>query len=97
MVSCEGNFLLKARVEEELFVYEAFPFHQAKSDLSHLKIRFKKLQHNLLLRERKQQRYKKRDALDPDEGATKEGCVALLRYFNDVSGYSGVSFKQTIQ
>ncbi|KAL3859426.1 hypothetical protein ACJMK2_009649 [Sinanodonta woodiana] len=81
--------LLMARVEDELFVYEAFPFHQSKVKNTHLKIRFKKIHHNLILREKRQSRVKRKEdeveIVDPGEKHRK-----LLRYFDDISGYSGV-------
>ncbi|KAL5021877.1 hypothetical protein ScPMuIL_001032 [Solemya velum] len=40
---------LMARVENELYVYEAFPYFQTTSE-GRLKLRFKKYQHNLILR-----------------------------------------------
>ncbi|XP_060586959.1 cleavage and polyadenylation specificity factor subunit 1-like [Ruditapes philippinarum] len=80
---------LLARVEDGLLIYEAFPYYQSKED-NHLKIRFKKVQHNLILKERKV-KFRKRgeEILDEfDEFKTDQG--QWFRYFDDISGYSGV-------
>jgi cleavage and polyadenylation specificity factor subunit 1 len=80
----------QARVEDGLLIYEAFPYYQSKED-NHLKIRFKKVQHNLILKERKV-KFRKRgeEILDEfDEFKTDQG--QWFRYFEDISGYSGVS------
>lgn len=81
-------FLL-ARVEDGLLIYEAFPYCQSKTD-NHLKIRFKKVQHNLILKERKVRTRKRGEELieDFDELKNEEG--QWFRYFEDISGYSGV-------
>lgn len=81
---------LLARVDEDLLIYEAFPFYQTQID-NHLKIRFKKIQHNLILREKRLSRARKKGADVPDDtGILQENHVCLMRYFEDISGYSGV-------
>lgn len=84
-------FLFQARVDEDLLIYEAFPFYQTQID-NHLKIRFKKIQHNLILREKRLSRARKKGIDVPDDtGILQENHVCLMRYFEDISGYSGVS------
>jgi len=39
----------QARNDDGILIYEAFPHHHSKMD-NHLKIRFKKVQHNLILK-----------------------------------------------
>ena len=66
----------------------------------HLQIRFRKVSHGLILGEKKAQasRARKREAGEeeeeepPDEN-TPPDHIQQLRYFQDVSGYSGVSNK----
>ncbi|ESO86522.1 hypothetical protein LOTGIDRAFT_128853 [Lottia gigantea] len=80
---------LLARVEEELFIYEAFPFQPTQSDKQHhLKIRFKRFQHDLILKSRKTGKSKKKGEME--EVIPKKSFVQSLRYFDDVSGYAGV-------
>ncbi|XP_029637941.1 cleavage and polyadenylation specificity factor subunit 1 [Octopus sinensis] len=81
---------LLARVDEDLLLYEAFPFYQTQID-NHLKIRFKKIQHNLILRDKKSSRARKKGVeATEDVGILKESHVCLMRYFEDITGYSGV-------
>ena len=46
--------LLLARTDDnELLVYEAFPYYESQLEDEQLKMRFKKLRHGLILRDRK--------------------------------------------
>lgn len=81
---------LLARVDDGLLIYEAFPYFQSKAD-NHLKIRFKKVQHNLILKERKVKARKRGEEIIVDEfDEFKHECGQWFRYFDDISGYSGV-------
>ncbi|KAJ8302607.1 hypothetical protein KUTeg_019003 [Tegillarca granosa] len=80
---------LMARVEDDFYIYEAYPYYQSNID-NHLKIRFKKFQHNLIMRDRKTGKTKKRGEEEDKEDILKEGRCNKLRYFDDVAGYSGV-------
>ncbi|XP_066019502.1 cleavage and polyadenylation specificity factor subunit 1-like [Pocillopora verrucosa] len=78
--------MLIALVEQELLVYEAFTFTEASVE-SHLNLRFKKVQHNLLLRDKKSKQQKVKQ-VDGIQGTKPK--VSSLRVFSDVSSYSGV-------
>lgn len=73
---------LLARVDEELLLYEAF----VPVDAQYGHFRFKKLQHNLILRERMS---KARKRAENDDKKLKYSSQ-WLRAFEDVGGYSGV-------
>lgn len=75
----------QARVEDDLYIYEAFSYPQSTID-NHLKLRFKKIQHDLILREKRTKSRKK----DPEEFQKDDKVVGKMRYFKDVAGYSGV-------
>uniref|UniRef100_A0AAR2IJ30 Cleavage and polyadenylation specificity factor subunit 1 n=1 Tax=Pygocentrus nattereri TaxID=42514 RepID=A0AAR2IJ30_PYGNA len=81
---------LLAHVDQELLIYEAFPYDQQQAQ-SNLKVRFKKMPHNINFREKKSKlkKDKKSEALGEDSLGAK-GRVARFRYFEDISGYSGV-------
>ncbi|KAL0962202.1 hypothetical protein UPYG_G00337050 [Umbra pygmaea] len=85
---------LLVHVEQELLIYEAFPYDQQQAQ-SNLKVRFKKMPHNINFREKKLKVKKDKKAegqagpSDEGSGAVK-GRVARFRYFEDISGYSGV-------
>ncbi|CAC5370760.1 CPSF1 [Mytilus coruscus] len=79
---------LMARIEDDFYMYEAFPYFQASID-NHLKLRFKKVQHNLIMKDRKSRKKRIEDEGLPDE-TIRQQRVARLRYFEDVAGYSGV-------
>ncbi|XP_072266682.1 cleavage and polyadenylation specificity factor subunit 1 [Pyxicephalus adspersus] len=72
-------------VDSEILIYEAFP-HDSQGNL---KVRFKKVPHNINIREKRQKQSKKKA-----EGSVEDaGCrarVARFRYFQDIYGYSGV-------
>ncbi|XP_044171683.1 cleavage and polyadenylation specificity factor subunit 1-like [Acropora muricata] len=78
--------LLVAFVEQDLLIYEAFTFAESSLE-GHLNLRFKKLQHNLLLRDKKSKQQKVKQ-VDVIQGSKPR--VASLRVFSDISSYSGV-------
>lgn len=82
---------LLVHVEQELLIYEAFPYDQQQPQ-NNLKVRFKKVPHNINFREKKSKPKKDKKA---ESGATEESSavksrIARFRYFEDISGYSGV-------
>uniref|UniRef100_A0A674AN32 Cleavage and polyadenylation specificity factor subunit 1 n=1 Tax=Salmo trutta TaxID=8032 RepID=A0A674AN32_SALTR len=85
---------LLVHVEQELLIYEAFPYDQQQAQ-SNLKVRFKKMPHNINFREKKS-KVKKDKKAEGQAGPSEEGPVvvkgrvARFRYFEDISGYSGV-------
>ncbi|KAM4540065.1 cleavage and polyadenylation specificity factor subunit 1 [Odontesthes bonariensis] len=81
---------LLVHVEHELLIYEAFPYDQQQPQ-NNLKVRFKKVPHNINFREKKSKLRKDKKA----EGGSEEALVlksriSRFRYFEDISGYSGV-------
>ncbi|XP_054023473.1 cleavage and polyadenylation specificity factor subunit 1 [Dryobates pubescens] len=81
---------LLVHVDQELLIYEAFA-HDSQLGQSNLKVRFKKVPHNINFREKKPKPSKKK----PEGGAAEEpggprGRVARFRPFQDIYGYSGV-------
>ncbi|XP_046690557.1 cleavage and polyadenylation specificity factor subunit 1 [Silurus meridionalis] len=82
---------LLVHVDQELLIYEAFPYDQQQGQSSNLKVRFKKMPHNINYREKKSKLKKEKKSEAPgDESAGVRGRVARFRYFKDISGYSGV-------
>uniref|UniRef100_A0A3Q2YAZ5 Cleavage and polyadenylation specificity factor subunit 1 n=1 Tax=Hippocampus comes TaxID=109280 RepID=A0A3Q2YAZ5_HIPCM len=81
---------LLVHVEQELLIYEAFPYDQQQPQ-NNLKVRFKKVPHNINFREKKSKfkRDKKPEGSVSDETVVKSR-IARFRYFEDISGYSGV-------
>uniref|UniRef100_A0A8C1STD4 Cleavage and polyadenylation specific factor 1 n=1 Tax=Cyprinus carpio TaxID=7962 RepID=A0A8C1STD4_CYPCA len=82
---------LLAHVDQELLIYEAFPYDQLQAQ-SNLKVRFKKMPHNINFRESKKSKIRK-DKKPDGQGEEPLGVkarVARFRYFQDISGYSGV-------
>ncbi|KAJ8273298.1 hypothetical protein GJAV_G00099970 [Gymnothorax javanicus] len=82
---------LLAHVDQELLIYEAFPYDQQTQ--SNLKVRFKKLPHNINFREKKlktSKKDKKSEGGAGEDSSGFKGRVARFRYFEDISGYSGV-------
>uniref|UniRef100_A0A3B4WPW0 Cleavage and polyadenylation specificity factor subunit 1 n=1 Tax=Seriola lalandi dorsalis TaxID=1841481 RepID=A0A3B4WPW0_SERLL len=82
---------LLVHVEQELLIYEAFPYDQQQPQ-NNLKVRFKKVPHNINFREKKSKLKKDKKA---ESGATEETSavksrIARFRFFEDISGYSGV-------
>uniref|UniRef100_A0A667XJ31 Cleavage and polyadenylation specificity factor subunit 1 n=1 Tax=Myripristis murdjan TaxID=586833 RepID=A0A667XJ31_9TELE len=81
---------LLVHVEQELLIYEAFPYDQQQAQ-SNLKVRFKKMPHNINFREKKSKLKKDKKAEGGiEESAALKSRVARFRYFEDISGYSGV-------
>ena len=85
-------FVLQAWVEEELLIYEAFPFQASDSSAAdqRLKLRFKKFDHGLILKERARSRQRRKGDEEEEEDLSHLDKILRLRCFNDVSGYSGV-------
>ncbi|KAM3850224.1 cleavage and polyadenylation specificity factor subunit 1-like [Diretmus argenteus] len=82
---------LLVHVEQELLIYEAFPYDQQQAQ-NNLKVRFKKMPHNINFREKKSKlkKDKKADGGAVEESPALKSRVARFRYFEDISGYSGV-------
>lgn len=76
-------------MDQELLVYEAFP-HDSQLGQGNLKVRFKKVPHNINFREKKPRPSKKKAEGSAEEGPGARGRVARFRYFEDIYGYSGV-------
>ncbi|OCT75154.1 hypothetical protein XELAEV_18034144mg [Xenopus laevis] len=72
-------------VDCELLIYEAFA-HESQGNL---KVRFKKVPHNINFREKKPRQSKKKCEGSSEEVPSR-GRVARFRYFQDIFGYSGV-------
>ncbi|XP_059156082.1 cleavage and polyadenylation specificity factor subunit 1-like isoform X2 [Physella acuta] len=86
---------LFARVDEDLLIYEVFPRVPSAADVQmtgdHLKIRFKKVAHDLILREKLLHATRKgEDEEEPPDENTPPDHIQQLRYFEDISGYTGV-------
>ncbi|XP_065687015.2 cleavage and polyadenylation specificity factor subunit 1 [Patagioenas fasciata] len=81
---------LLVHVEQELLIYEAFG-HDSQLGQNNLKVRFKKVPHNINFREKKPKPSKKKpEAAGSEEPGGPRGRVARFRYFEDIYGYSGV-------
>ncbi|KAM8811110.1 LOW QUALITY PROTEIN: cleavage and polyadenylation specificity factor subunit 1 [Eudromia elegans] len=81
---------LLVHVDQELLLYEAFG-HDSQLGQSNLKVRFKKVPHNINFRERKLKPSKKKpESAGPEEPGGPRGRVARFRPFEDIYGYSGV-------
>uniref|UniRef100_A0A3Q1FIY4 Cleavage and polyadenylation specificity factor subunit 1 n=1 Tax=Acanthochromis polyacanthus TaxID=80966 RepID=A0A3Q1FIY4_9TELE len=82
---------LLVHVEQELLIYEAFPYDQQQPQ-NNLKVRFKKVPHNINFREKKSKlkKDKKAESSGSDENPGAKSRIARFRYFEDISGYSGV-------
>uniref|UniRef100_A0A3P9PR20 Cleavage and polyadenylation specificity factor subunit 1 n=1 Tax=Poecilia reticulata TaxID=8081 RepID=A0A3P9PR20_POERE len=78
-------------VENELLIYEAFPYDQQQPQ-NNLKVRFKKVHHNINFREKKSKlkKDKKTDSGGTEESPAVKSRISRFRYFEDISGYSGV-------
>ncbi|KAK3924905.1 Cleavage and polyadenylation specificity factor subunit 1 [Frankliniella fusca] len=68
--------LLLARTDDELLIYQIYRYPRGN-----LKIRFSKVNHSVLIRERKTRGKKAEDRLNR---------VSQLRYFGNIAGYNGV-------
>ncbi|XP_071821020.1 cleavage and polyadenylation specificity factor subunit 1-like isoform X2 [Apostichopus japonicus] len=88
MGSKKSRPYLMAIVDEELLIYQAFQ-HTSGTEGDHLKVRFKKVSHDILMREKKK-RAKKGTKMETDELTERSYRIKRLRPFNDVSSYSGV-------
>ncbi|CAH2286336.1 cleavage and polyadenylation specificity factor subunit 1 isoform X1 [Pelobates cultripes] len=75
-------------VDTELLIYEAFA-HDSQPGQGNLKVRFKKVPHNINFREKKVRQSKKKCEGTGEDYSTR-GRVARFRYFQDIYGYSGV-------
>ncbi|KAA8590645.1 hypothetical protein FQN60_014579 [Etheostoma spectabile] len=82
---------LLVHVEQELLIYEAFPYDQQQPQ-NNLKVRFKKVPHNINFREKKSKvkKDKKAESGAAEESSAVKSRIARFRYFEDISGYSGV-------
>uniref|UniRef100_A0A8C9Z1T4 Cleavage and polyadenylation specificity factor subunit 1 n=1 Tax=Sander lucioperca TaxID=283035 RepID=A0A8C9Z1T4_SANLU len=82
---------LLVHVEQELLIYEAFPYDQQQPQ-NNLKVRFKKVPHNINFREKKSKvkKDKKAESGGAEESSAVKSRIARFRYFEDISGYSGV-------
>uniref|UniRef100_A0A452HAF7 Cleavage and polyadenylation specificity factor subunit 1 n=1 Tax=Gopherus agassizii TaxID=38772 RepID=A0A452HAF7_9SAUR len=81
---------LLVHVDQELLIYEAFS-HDSQLGQSNLKVRFKKVPHNINFREKKLKLSKKKsESAGGEESGGARGRVARFRYFEDIYGYSGV-------
>ncbi|KAM6289042.1 LOW QUALITY PROTEIN: cleavage and polyadenylation specificity factor subunit 1, partial [Aegotheles albertisi] len=89
---------LLVHVDQELLLYEAFG-HDPRGGKSTLKVRFKKVPHNINFREKKPKASKKKPEAAPGgpggvpggspRAGGPRGRVARFRYFEDIYGYSG--------
>ncbi|XP_037549569.1 cleavage and polyadenylation specificity factor subunit 1 [Nematolebias whitei] len=87
--NCSRPYLL-VYVENELLIYEAFPYDQQQPQ-NNLKVRFKKIHNNINFREKKSKpRRDKKAEGGPEEAPPVKSRIARFRYFEDISGYSGV-------
>lgn len=68
--------MLLARTDDELLIYQIYRYPRGN-----LKIRFSKVSHNVLIRERKNRGKKNEE---------KPNRVRQLRYFGNIAGYNGV-------
>lgn len=82
---------LLVHVEQELLIYEAFPYDQQQPQ-NNLKVRFKKVPHSINFREKKSKlrKDKKAESGAPEDTSAAKSRNARFRYFEDISGYSGV-------
>jgi len=74
--------LLARTKDSELMMYEVYPYYSRNLAQEQLKIRFKKMSHGLILRERRSKTKKEAPALPIRRSS--------LRYFSDIAGYEGV-------
>ncbi|TRZ02096.1 hypothetical protein DNTS_012420 [Danionella cerebrum] len=76
---------LLVHVDQELLIYEAFPYDQQQAQ-NNLKVRFRKVPHNINFREKKTKiRKEKKPEGQGDEAPPIKGRVARFRYFQDIS------------
>ncbi|KAM9292267.1 cleavage and polyadenylation specificity factor subunit 1 isoform 1-T1 [Gastrophryne carolinensis] len=72
-------------VDSELLIYEAF----AHDSQGNLKVRFRKVPHNINFRERRQRQSKKKAEGSGDDPGSR-ARICRFRFFQDIYGYSGV-------
>ena len=80
--------ILFARFDDDLLIYEAFPFYEIQVE-NHLKLRFKKLSHNVMVKEPKIANQSNNES-ETNEKSNLPNSNVWLRCFNEISGYSGV-------
>lgn len=89
---------LLVHVDQELLIYEAFP-HDSQLGQGNLKVRFKKVPHNIHFREKKPKPSKKRPKVAaPRRGSGPEAGwhgSATLRTFTATQGFSSVAPRPT--
>lgn len=73
--------LLFVRLENDLYIYEVFRFHRGN-----LKMRFKKMQHNIMYSSNETPKYESGNA---DFIGIQEK-ISKIRYFTNIAGYSGL-------
>ena len=85
---------------DDFYIYETFKYQATgQRNADRLHVRFKKYQHDLILKEKKTAKFFKRKAASAANEAQDENKKQapsgerLMRIFEDISGYSGVSFK----
>lgn len=83
----ETRPILFARFNEQVVIFEAFRFHETQVT-DHLKVRFKKLNENVILRPVVVEGSS--ESKNNDLQALNELKKVWLRHFTDISGYSGV-------
>jgi hypothetical protein len=83
--------LFQARVNDELLIYEVFPYHAVHGVENRLKLRFKKYNHGLITGRKKPAaaRAKAGSEVETSEDDRKSR-MHWLKPFDDISGYSGV-------
>ena len=74
--------LLGRTKDSELVMYEVYPYYSSSLAQEQLKIRFKKIHHGLILRERRSKARK--------DAPTSPIHRSSLRYFSNIAGYEGV-------
>ena len=82
----ESRPFLFIRLDEQIFIYEAFPFMDTQIE-NHLKIRFKKSDQTVILRKI---RADDSEDVKTEEIKREKRAQVWFRSFVDVSGYSGV-------
>ncbi|KAH0617350.1 hypothetical protein JD844_015408 [Phrynosoma platyrhinos] len=86
----EMPLVKEVHVDQELLIYEAFN-HDSQLGQTNLKVRFKKVPHNINFREKKPRLSKKKpESVGGEDLGAPRGRVARFRYFEDIYGYSGV-------
>jgi hypothetical protein len=91
------SFFTQARVNDELLMYELFPYHAVSDVENRLKLRFKKYNHGLIIGRKKPTaaRAKAGPEVDTSE-EDRRSRMHWLKPFDDISGYSGVCVKLSV-